>query len=268
MKEHTCAPRVPREDDIPLNGIEEDLVNALLGETERPDAVVEQVVAGPKFIAVMADGRMGMSSLLGARMARPDADMMKDAMGSAVGRVAECMKRSSPFSVCLGMAALNAANAPDPIGLAADDAPAEALIAELGRYRTVGLVGDFPFVHALREQVGELHLFELVDVPGAVPRDRWDEVLSRVDVLAVTGTTLLTRQMGYFLSHAGKAVTVVLGPSTPLSRALFRFGADHLCGSVIIDPSLVLKGVQAGLSFRAMKKKGGIRSVRWDRGNG
>ncbi len=58
-------PRVPRVEDLTLEGIEEDLVHAMLDAMERPDALVEQVVVGPKFIAVVAGGRMGMASLLG-----------------------------------------------------------------------------------------------------------------------------------------------------------------------------------------------------------
>ncbi len=260
-----CAPRAPRVEDIPLSGVEEELVDRMLETMMRPDAVVEQVVAGPKFVAVVAGGRMGMASLLGARTAGHEEGIMESLIGSAAGQVAGYLKRPSPFAVCIGAAALNAANAPDPADLEGNDSPAEDLIAELGQGRAVGLVGEFPFVKALREKVGELHLFELADVPGAVPRDRWDEVLSRIDVLAVTGTAVLTRQMGYFLGSAEQAVSVVLGPTTPLSRALFQFGADHLCGSVFADPRLVLDGVRSGLSFRAMKKRGGIRSVRFDR---
>jgi uncharacterized protein (DUF4213/DUF364 family) len=260
-------PRVPRVEDLTLEGIEEDLVHAMLDAMERPDALVEQVVVGPKFIAVVAGGRMGMASLLGACMRPHEAGTMEGLIGQEACQVAENLKSLSPFAVCLGTAALNAANAPDPVCLPETDAPAEALIAELGRDRVVGLVGEFPFVSALKEQVGELHLFELGDVPGAVPRDAWDEALSGLDVLAVTGTAVLTRQMAYFLSRASRATAVVLGPTTPLSRALFRFGADHLCGSVFTEMNQVLEGVRSGISFRAMKKKGGIRSVRWDREN-
>lgn len=205
---------------------------------------------------------MGIASLLGAQPGDGELDLPERVVGMKAGRAAECMLEPSPFAVCLGMAALNAATAPDPETLPEDEASAEFLIAGLGQGKTVGLVGEFPFADALRPKVGTLHLFELRDIPGAVPVERWDEVLSGLDVLAVTGTALLTRQMGYFLAHAGKAVSVVLGPTTPLSKALFRFGADYLCGSVVTDPRLVLEGIRSGLSFRAMRKKGGIQFVR------
>ncbi len=210
---------------------------------------------------------MGIASLLGAQPGDGELDLPERVVGMKAGRAAECMLEPSPFAVCLGMAALNSATAPDPETLPEDEASAESLIVWLGQGKTVGLVGAFPFTDALRTKVETLHLFELRDVPGAVPGDLWDEVLSRLDVLAVTGTALLTRQMGYFLSHAGKAISVILGPTTPLSPALFGFGADYLCGSVITDPRSVLEGIRAGLSFRALKKQGGVRFVRMAREN-
>lgn len=262
MIDDQCSSQTPHLKVMPLEGIERDLVDAMIQTLTRPGAVVEQVVAGPKFIAVIAGGHMGMASLLGARPAVNEAGLTEHVIGKTAAQVAEYLLRPSPFAACLGLAALNAANTPDPAAAIGDDMPAEALIAELGRDKSVGLVGQFPFVDALREKVGALHLFELRDVPGAVPRDQWEAVLSGLDVLAVTGTALLTRQMGYYLTHAGQAVSVVLGPTTPLSQALFRFGADYLCGSVVTDAHRVLDGIRSGLSFRAIKKNGGIKFVR------
>ncbi len=77
----------------------------------------------------------------------------------------------------------------------------------------------------LLEKVG-IHLFELKSVPGAVPRDQWERVLAELDVFALTGTTLLTRSMGWFLSRASQAKIVILGPTTPFSQALISHGAN------------------------------------------
>ena len=263
MTDHSCTPQAPRLDIHPLSGVERNLVDDMIRSLSRPDAVVEQVTAGPKFIAVEAGGRMGIASLLGARHGKDETGMAEELIGMKAAQAAGLLREPSPFAVCLGLAALNAAVTPDPDSLPEENASAETLIAELGRNKAVGIVGDFPFTGALRETAGELHLFELRDVPGSVPRDRWEKVLIGLDVLAVTGTALLTRQMGYFLAQAYNAVSVVLGPSTPMSQSLFRFGADYLCGSVVVDPGPVLEGIRKGLPFRAIKKRGGIRFVRW-----
>jgi len=214
---------------------------------------------------VVASGRLGLASLLGARPGAGESGLPADAVGKTAAEVARLLRSSSPFAICVGMAALNAADTWDAQAPSPSAPPADALIATLGKGRSVGVVGDFPFIERLRTEVGDLHLFELRDVAGAVARRNWESVLAEVDVLAVTATALLTRQMAYFLSHASHADTVVLGPTTPPSQVLIEFGADFLCGCVVTDMQRILEGVRAGLSFRALKKGGGLRFFQWGR---
>jgi len=261
MTDHVCHYHIPLVHERPLAGIEEALVDALLRDMVHPNSLIEQVAVGPRFISVVAGGRAGMASLLGAQPADHEQGLIYDVIGKTAGHVAGYLKSTSPFAVSLGTAALNAAYAPDLQNPSDVDEPAEELLVELGRGKVVGVVGEFPFVRLLKEQVGGLHLFELRDVEGSVSRERWDDVLANLDVLAVTGTALLTRYLGYFLTSARRATSVIIGPTTPLSQALFAFGADYLCGAVVIDPEQVLEGVRAGLSFREIKKKGGVRLV-------
>ena len=253
-------PDVPLRDDA-----ERRLVAGLLRSLQRPDAVVEHVVVGPMFVAVTAGGSTGLASLLGTRARAAESELGASLVGRPAAEAAALLTSDSRFSVGVGLAALNAANAPTAHAIAAADAPAEALIAKLGRGKTVGLVGEFPFAESLREQVGDLKLFELRDVPGAVARECWDAVLADLDVLAVTGTALLTRKLGFFLAQAARAVAVVLGPSTPLSPSLFDCGADYLCGSLVTDPDQVIAGVTDGLPFHTMRRQGGIRLVQLSR---
>jgi uncharacterized protein (DUF4213/DUF364 family) len=234
----------------------------------RPDAVVEQVAVGFRFIGIVAGGRVGLSSLLGACPAGADAGLPETVLGRTAAEAAKNLAADSPFAICLGLAAVNAANAPDPASDIEAAITAENLIVDLGRDKSVGLVGHFPFTEALRQAANRFHLFELREVPGAVERNQWEAVLAGLDLLAVTGTALLTRQMAFYLSHAAQAVIVILGPTTPLSPVLFDFGADYLCGSVVTDNRRVLDGVRAGLPFRALKKSGGIRFVNLAAGQG
>jgi uncharacterized protein (DUF4213/DUF364 family) len=250
----------------PLQGGELRLAEEMLRSLARPGAIVEQVVVGDKFLAVVAGARVGLSSLLGARPDAEDLRQVHFAEGQTAATVAGNMTSSSAFCISLGLAAVNAANSPAPESVSATlGVPADELIAELGRNGSVGLVGEFPFVSSLRQRVGQMHLFELRDVPDAVSPQLWDETLAGLDVLAVTGTALLTRRMAYFLTQARQATVLVLGPSTPLSCSLFEFGADYLCGSVVTDQERVLDGIRAGLPFHQVKKNGGIRFTRWTR---
>jgi uncharacterized protein (DUF4213/DUF364 family) len=237
----------------------------MMAAIHRPDVLVEQVVVGSKFLAVTAGNRMGLSSLLGAVPKQEEMALIKTLVGKPVKSAVTLLQEPSPFLICLGAAALNAASAPDPDRVEASNFPAEHLIAELGKEKITGLVGEFPFAKQLAQKVGTLHLFELKPVPNGLPRNQWEKTLPRLDVLAITATTLLTRQMAWYLSRAPQAKIVILGPTTPNSTVLFEYGANYLCGSVVTDMERVAASVESGLCFKDIKKKGGIIFTRQEK---
>ena len=265
MSTDSCSQTLTARPDMPLEGEEKKLAESILSSIIRPDAIVEEIVIGSKFIAVKAGGRMGLSALLGASPREQEKDLEYQMVGKAAKQVAALIREASPFAVSLGFAALNAANTPNPNHVDASNFPADDLIARLGKDKITGLVGEFPFVESLKDRVGTLHLFELRRVPNAVPREQWERVLAELDVFAVTGTALLTRSMAWFLSRAPQAKIVVLGPTTPFCPELFAHGADYLCGSVVTDMVTVAKGIRAGLPFQKVKKNGGIVFTQWEK---
>ncbi|MFH1153923.1 MAG: DUF364 domain-containing protein [Pseudomonadota bacterium] len=260
---HSCTQALADVSDRPLEGEEKELVDSLLSSIIRPDSAVEEIIVGPKFIAVTAGGRMGLSALLGVKPREHEKNLERQLIGKSVSEVAGLISNPSPFAISLGFAALNAGNTPDPKHVEASNFPADDLIARLGNDKVTGLVGEFPFVESLRNRVGTFHLFELRDVPGAVPHDQWESTLAKLDVFAITGTALLTRKMAWFLSRAPQATIIILGPTTPFSSALFSHGADYLCGSVVTDMAKVAQGIRAGLPFKMVKKNGGVVFTQW-----
>jgi len=265
MSTYSCNNHLTKVPDRPLAGEEKGLVESILSSIIRPDAVVEQIIFGAKFIAVTAEDRMGIAALLGAAPREHEVDLVNQMVGKSIKEVAALLHQPFPFSISLGFAALNAGNTPDPEKVEPVNFPADDLIAKLGKDKITGLVGEFPFVDTLRERVGTFHLFELKSVPGAVPRDQWERVLAELDVFALTGTALLTRSMAWFLSKARQAKIVILGPTTPFSPALFSHGADYLCGSVVTDIKKVALGIQSGLPFKKVKRNGGIIFTQWEK---
>ncbi|MBU0994916.1 MAG: DUF364 domain-containing protein [Proteobacteria bacterium] len=265
MNTHSCTQPPTAVPDCPLEGDEKNLIDSMLSSIIRPDAVVEEIITGSRFIAVKAGGRMGLSSLLGAKPMDHEQNLTDQMTGKDVSEIACLIRKPSPFTISLGFAALNAGNTPDPKRVEPSNFPADDLIARLGKDKITGLVGEFPFVASLKNRVGTLHVFELRDIPGAVPRDQWEHMLGKLDVFAITGTALLTRSMAWFLSRAPQAKIVILGPTTPFSPSLFSHGADYLCGSVISDMEKVAHGIRAGLPFKKVKQNGGVIFTQWEK---
>lgn len=263
MKDNACMIHPLNVLGRTLEGGEKELVEKMLSALTRPDDRIEQIFLGSKFIGVQAGGRMGLSATLGAQPSDDEKDIPRELIGTTVKKAAENIKKPSGFLISLGLAAFNAGSNPDQDSSDAMDYPAEDLIASLGSGKVTGIVGDFPFIENLRKKVGVLHLFEYKDVPDAVPQYQWEKTLASLDVLAVTGTTLLTRRMAWYLSRAPQAVKIVLGPSTPRSPVLFEYGVRYLCGSIVTDIIKTGEAIRRDFSFRQIKKQGGIVFTRW-----
>jgi uncharacterized protein (DUF4213/DUF364 family) len=256
---HAPVPNVPA-----ASPKESDLVNDLIRSIDRPDEIVTSLVTSPKFLSIKTEQGMGLSASLGNLPTAVDSTRLQKIEGRTLAETAELLHEESLFLRSVGLAAVNAGlDRPTQHGVEG----AIDIIKGYGQGKRVGIVGHFPFTPNVREFATETYLFELTDVPGALPRDQWEKVLSSLDVLALTGTSLLTRYMAYYLEHASQALNIVVGPSTPLSPVLFRHGADFICSSKVTNFENVNNGVAQGLSFRQLKKLG-IDYVTWKNPSG
>jgi uncharacterized protein (DUF4213/DUF364 family) len=160
-----------------------------------------------------------------------------------------------PTLVSVGMAAVNALLPRQPTSWV--DLNAEDVIASHGAGQSVALIGHFPFVERLRAKGGQLTVLELDPQPGDLPVSAATEVLPQAQVVAITGMTLLNHTLDILLSLcASDALVILLGPSVPLDRILFKRGVDILCGSIITDLDGVLAAVRQGANFRQVHRAG------------
>ncbi len=240
---------------------EENLLRLLLAAVESPDAVVEEFVVGSRFVAVLADGRVGLASTLGARRDSAETARLARLPGEPLLEAARLLLCDDALLASVGLAALNAGLSPP--GQASEVRSQEWLV-ELCRGREAVVVGDFPFTARLSSVASELHLMELRAIEESTPASQWGSALASCQVAVITGTALLTRSLTRFLAGASQAVKVVIGPSTPLSSVLFDQGAEILAGCRVSDPLAVLRAVRDDGSFREIKKSG-VRLIAWAR---
>lgn len=164
-----------------------------------------------------------------------------------------------PALASVGLATINALMTPLPnawITMNAEDA-----IARHGAGKRVALVGHFPFVPRLLQQVGKLSVLEQRPRPGDFPPSAAPSTLGKADVVALTSMTIHNHTLPSLLNLCNpQALVILLGPSTPLSPILFEEGVDILCGSQITNIEAVLRVVAQGGNFRQIHRAG-VRTV-------
>ena len=156
----------------------------------------------------------------------------------------------------LGMAALNAL-LPDPPEKELVDINAEDVIIRYGKGKSVALIGSFPFIPRIQDQVGKLTILEKNPHDGEVPAEMASEVLPQADVVAITSMTLVNHSFeDVFALCSPNAVKLLLGPTTPMHPVTFQYGVSLLSGSVITDPDAVLRCLEQGANFRQIHHAG------------
>lgn len=162
---------------------------------------------------------------------------------------------SSLTEASIGMAALNAL-------LPIDEDPgaeihAAGIIAQRGAGKRVALVGHFPFVDALRQQVETLWVLELTPHGDDLPTEAAPDIIPQADVLAITGTTLINGTFdGLMALRQPQALVLILGPSAPLSPVLFDHGVHLVSGALVQDIDPVLTAVRQGANFHQVRRAG------------
>lgn len=180
--------------------------------------------------------------------------------GQLVGRPAREVARYALsdrlLEASLGMAAVNSLL--DPGLFALHEVNAAQLIEEKGRGKNVAVVGSFPFLERIRPAVRSLHMVNRNPWEGREGVQEARLALPRADVVALTGSSFINHTVDDLLALCPNAYTVVLGPTTPLSPALFRHGVDAICAAVVADPERALPCILQGAPFRRVE---GMRLV-------
>jgi uncharacterized protein (DUF4213/DUF364 family) len=226
-------------------------VDAVLeAAAEVPAADLIDLRVGPYWAVVHTSHGAGMASSLrsedhlhGSKPVRDAGELHRRTPLELTG----LLRSDSPPEAAIGLAAANALLCPTAAGLREEKAV--AILRERGRGRKVAMIGHFPFADALREDCGQLWIFErgLNRRQEDLGEEAMEQLLPQADVVAVTATTLLNRTLPTILAGVRPdAFVMLLGPSTPLTPALFRYGFDVLCGTVVDDAEAVLRAVEQG----------------------
>lgn len=240
-----------------------NLINDLLNTL--PNGAVKEVRIGAFWTAVVVETEQGPSCGLASTLhghgnhhhgggpAVQEAGRLTERSARELAQLLRSTR--SPMETAVGMAAVNAL-LPKQKELWVKR-NAEKVIAQHGAGKQVALVGHFPFVSRLREQVGHLWVLEQEPRGKDLPATAAHDVIPRADVVAITGTTLLNHTFEALITLCRpNALVLVLGPSTPLSPVLFDYGVDMLSGSIVENIEAVVRAASQGANFRQVHRHG------------
>ena len=234
----------------------DELLNTL------PDGQIDQVRIGVHWTAVVAtvggQRRCGLASTLGGsheHTGEPDVPQAGRLHTLPALELARLAHEDQPMLRSIGVAALNALLPPTPERWS--DLNAEEVLMQWGQGKTVALIGRFPFIPRLRERAGRLIVLEQQPLNDERPAEEAASILPEADVVAITGMTFVNHTLEDLLALCSpQAQILVLGPSTPLSPLLGRYGVTMVSGAVVEAIEPVLRTIEQGGTFRQIHKAG------------
>ena len=160
-----------------------------------------------------------------------------------------------PLRRSIGCAAINALLPRDRSSWV--DQNADSAILEHGKGKKGVLIGHFPFVEKLKDQMGSLDVIDFNPTGDDHPASAAPDLLPRADLVAITGMTFINHTLPDLLGLCKpEAYILLLGPSTPLTSILFEYGVDLLAGAQVEKIPEVLAALSQGANFRQLHKAG------------
>jgi hypothetical protein len=145
----------------------------------------------------------------------------------------------------IGIAAINSLLEVDETRL--QELNAAELIARRSLDKNLVVVGHFPFVDRMKTIARNCWVIEKRPLGDDFPEEAAREFIPQADVIAITGTALINHTMDGLLSLCSPgSLVIVLGPSSPLSPALFDHGVSVISGSRVVDEDAAVVTIQQG----------------------
>lgn len=234
-----------------------DILSSIINNLQ-DDARVKEVRIGPFWTAVISKNCGLASTTLGFQEHIASGPPVKEAGSLREKTALELCKYVDSESLLersVGLAAINSLLTVQPETLR--EINAAEVLARLGADKNVCVVGHFPFINKLRTQVKQLWVLELRPQPGDLPAGEAARIIPQADLVAITSTALINGTMNNLLAlRREDALTMVLGPTTPITPLWFDYNVDIVSGTLVTDPEIVLRLVSEGVTFRQFRGRG------------
>lgn len=233
------------------------------------DLSVVDCVVGLHWTLVRSEKGIGAAMTL--KGGKTEADLI-NIKGMPLKKLATYVKSWNMLQASLGQAAINSVlNTPEnvlritgkPLVKTADPEEANGFKEFLPEItgKNVAVIGHFPQIEELGS-LCQLSIMEREPQEGDYPDCANEYILPQQDYVFITGTALINKTMPRLLELCRNAKTIVVGPSTPLTPLLFKYGIDGIASMVILNQKNAWQAVKEGGKMKVFKKWGQMLCVR------
>jgi len=174
--------------------------------------------------------------------------------------LAEYAKSGNLLEASIGMATINSLIDIDE-GKCAEENALD-LLARKGSGKNIAIVGHFPWIPQLQKVARKLWVIEQRPREGDFPAEAAEDILPQVDVVGLTGTSLINHTIEKLLDLSKNSFTVLIGPTSPLSPVLFDYGVDVIAGTKVVEPERAIRCICEGAMFKQVE---GVKLVSMSR---
>lgn len=239
--------------------IYDDLINEI-----PEDLTVLECMIGASWTLVRSQKGIGIAMTV--KGGRRKGSELSNISGMQLKKLAAYSKSWNMLEASLGMAAINAAfNNPSQVmditgePMVKSDNPEKyngfkALEPNMAG-KKVAVIGHFPDIEKFNE-ICELSILEREPQADDYPDPACEYLLPEQDFVFITGAAFINKTMPRLIQLSKKAQIVLVGPSVPVSKILFKYGVNFIASFVVIEQQLTWKAVQEGKKMNIFKAGG------------
>lgn len=238
--------------------IYDELINEIPEEL-----TVLQCMIGASWTLVRSEKGLGIAMTIKGGKTGTE---LSNISGMQLKKLAEYSKSWNMLEASLGMAAINAAfNNPSQVmditgePMVKSDNPekynAFKVLEPNIQGKKVATIGHFPDIEKFNE-ICELSILEREPQAGDYPDAACEYLLPEQDFVFITGAAFTNKTMPRLIQLSKKAQIVLVGPSVPVSKTLFKYGVNLIASFVVIEQQLTWKAVQEGKKMNIFKAGG------------
>lgn len=170
--------------------------------------------------------------------------------GMALKDVAVMVKSWNFIEAGIGMAAINSwYNSPSRLNsLSSHQADKRFCTFDMEiENKIVTMIGHMRYPQGIFDRAKSFDILERSPESGDIPDSACEYLLPQSDIVIITGSAFVNKTMPRLLQLAKCAKVIITGPSTPMAKELFDFGAQRVAGLVVTQTEQMCEYAKSGI---------------------